>query len=308
MKAMTTTQTGSKATKMVLGAINCALMVLASTPSIADVSARKPADSKNQFTKLVGHITQLDGEKSTMYGNAFVVGSEGCFVLTNVHVAFGKSVSPESGIELVENVEVGHTVNFAFDHDAKSGKFQQKMKAKVVEFGNYEEGTARGMIGDIAILRLEKCLGKGYSTVEFDRPPASKKFATGRLMTVSATQNGKDGRTEMLVEEGCRPLSDTPATGMMLSTCELQGGMSGSMLLEEGQDGKWRLAGLNTKQFPLKGGVKAAGSIYASAINQFVEPILGGEAPTAIAPLADQRKPQSEQTALAPSNSRTVVR
>lgn len=309
MKAMTATQTGSKASKMVLGAINCALMVLASTPSIADVSARKPADSKNQFTKLVGHITQLNNTDPRIYGNAFVVGSEGCFVLTNAHVAFGtgKRDAETGEVELIENVDVGHTVNFSFDFDSKSGKFQKKMKAKVVEFGNYENGTSRGLIGDIAILRLESCLGKSYAGLEIDRPAATKRIPTGNLMTVSATRDEKSGRLEMLVEQGCKSLPDTPATGLVLSTCENPPGTSGSMLMEEGQDGKWRLAGLNANQVIMNDGSKIARSIYASAINQFADPVLGGEAPTALAPLADKRQPQSEQTAMAPA-ARTVVR
>ncbi len=274
---MTTTQTGSKTNRMIVGAINCVLMVLASTPSIADVFALKSADSKNQFTKLVGHITQLEVEKSPLYGNAFVIGAEGCFILTNFHVAFGKGRDAQTNeVEMVENVDVGHTVNFSIDLDSKSGKFKRKMNAKVVEFGNFENGTSRGLIGDIAILRLENCLGKVYSTLEFDRPAEGKVIPTGKLMTVSAIKNVKSNRIEMLVEEGCRSLSDTPAVGMMLSNCELLGGMSGSMLLEEGQDGKWRLVGLNANQITMKDGSKMARSIFANEINKFVDPVLAG--------------------------------
>lgn len=282
---------------MILAAGSYTLMALASTPSSADVSARKPVDPKSQFAKLVGEITQLDGEKVNMSGNAFVVGSEGCFVLTNFHVAFGKGRDKETlRIELVENIEVGHTVNFAYDFDAESGKFQRKAKAEVVDFGNYEEGTSRGYIGDIAILRLEKCLGKGYAHLEFDRPPTTKRIATGRLMTVSTTQNHKNGRMEMLVEEGCRSLIDTPVTGLMLSTCEIRGGMSGSMILEEGLDGKWRLVGISTFEVPMKSGLRANASIYASAINKFVDPILGTEATIGAAPSAEGRKLESAKT------------
>lgn len=290
---MTTTQIGSKTSRMVVVAINCALMVLASTPSIADVSARKPADPKNQFTKLVGHITQLNSADPRIYGNAFVVGNDGCFVLTNAHVAFGTGKRDfETGeVELIENIDVGHAVNFSFDLDSKAGKFQKKIKAKVVEFGNYESGTSRGIIGDIAILRLESCLSKSYAGLEIDRPAATKRIPIGNLMTVSATRDEQSGRIEVLVEQGCKSLPDTPATGLVLSTCENPPGTSGSMLLEEGQDGKWRLVGLNTNQVTMTDGSKIARSIYASEINRFADPILGGEAPIVTTPLADQRKP-----------------
>ena len=291
MKAMTTTQTGSKTSKMVLGAINCALMVAASTPSIADVSARKPADPKNQFTKLVGNITQLDGEKSRLTGNAFVIGKKGCFILTSYHVAFGKSIDSDGFINMVDDENIGHKVNFAYNLDPKSGRFQQKIKAAVVGFGDYGHDTNRGLIGDIAILRLENCLGKGFSNLELDRPAADKRIPTGRLMTVSATTNDRNGKVEMLVEEGCRSLPATPAQGMILSTCETPPGASGSMLLEEGQDGKWRLVGLNTGQITLSDGSTVAQSVFATAINELVDPVLSGEAPTTATPFPDQRKP-----------------
>ncbi len=306
MKAITMKMATSKTSKMVIGAINCAMMVLASTPSIAEVSARKPVDPKGQFAKLAGQITQLPKEKSEAFGNAFIVGSEGCHILTNFHVAFGKSFDEEGSLETVENVDVGHTVNFSFDLDAKTGKFKRTMKAKVVEFGNFEEGTARGLLGDIAILRLENCLGKEYGQLEFDRPEQGKLIPTGRLMTVSSMKDAQ-GKNTVLAQDGCQALPGTSVTGTIMTNCESQPGSSGMMVLEEGKDGKWRLAGLHARGMTLTGGQKVTRALYASTINKFVDPILGGEAPIAISPLADDRKPQSDtQTAQAPT--RTVVR
>lgn len=304
MKALTMTTT--KASKLVLGAINCTLMVMASIPSMADVSARKPIDPKGQFAKLAGQITQLPGEKSTMWGNAFVVGSEGCHILTNFHVAFGKSKDQDGVLELVENVDVGHTVNFSIDLDAKTGKFKRTLKAKVVEFGNFEDGTSRGLLGDIALLRLENCLGKEYAQLEIDRPEKGKLLPTGRLTTINVMRD-EQGKNVMMSQENCQSLAATTVTGVITTNCEAPGGASGSMILEEGKDGKFRLVGLTAKGGAFKTGEKISQALYASTINKFVDPILGGEAPIAISPLADDRKPQSDtQTAQAPT--RTVVR
>ncbi len=76
-----------------------------SNGGFADLGNRKPVDPDGPIAKLVGLITQV-GAKGEEYGNGFVVGAEGCHVLTNFHVAFGKSVDRSSGeIEMVENVE-----------------------------------------------------------------------------------------------------------------------------------------------------------------------------------------------------------
>ena len=290
--------------KIAVQTINCALAAVIAAPAVADVSPRKQVDPKGAFAKLTGQIEQV-GATNGAYGNAFIVGADGCHVLTNFHVAFGKSVDAKTGqIELVDDVNVGHTVNFSFDLDSKTGKFKRSLKAKVVEFGNYEADTSRGFLGDIALLRLENCVGKEYGNLEIDRPASEKRVASGRLMTVSASRN-TSGKNEILVEEGCRADSATSVTGMMLSNCIGVPGMSGSMQLEEGSDKKWRLAGLTTNLSSYADGTPVTKSIYAKVINKFLDSALG-EAPLAIAPIADDRKPQSEQTARA--ETRTVVR
>jgi hypothetical protein len=61
------------------------------------------------------------------------------------------------------------------------------MKAKVVEFGNYEIGTSAGFLGDMALLRLESCLGKEYGHLEIDRQRAycSRQLACRSRQTPS---------------------------------------------------------------------------------------------------------------------------
>ena len=304
MKILTKASTMNHAA---LKTINVALSVLVAMPAAADISPRRPVDPKGSFAKLTGQITQT-GPSDGGFGNGFIVGADGCHVLTNFHVAFGKSVDPKTGeVEMVDNTEVGHTVNFAFDLDASTGKFKTTLKAKVVEFGNYESGTSQGFLGDMALLRLERCLGKDYGQLEIDRPPVEKRVASGKLMTVSSSRN-KFGKNEVLVEEGCRASTATSVTGMMLSNCESVPGMSGSMILEEGTDKKWRLAGITTDRSKFADGTKVSQAIYAKVINKFLDGALGE---TPLGPFAEQRTPQSDdQMAMVntQSKAKTVVR
>ena len=237
---------------------------------------RKPVDPTGAFAKLTGQITQ-SGPSDGAFANGFIIGAEGCHILTNFHVAFGKAKDPKTGeIEMVDRVEVGHLVNFAFDLDSRTGKFKRTMKAKVVDFGNYEAGTSRGFLGDLALLRLESCLGREYGYLEVDRPAEGKFLPMGKLKTVSSSRNSR-GENEVLVEEGCLADNATTVVGMMLASCEIVGGMSGSMILEEGADKRWRLVGVATSAGAIENGKQVTKAIYVNAINKFLNAALGSE-------------------------------
>ena len=173
---------------------------------------------------------------------------------------------------MVDGVATGHAVNFSFDLDPITSKFRRTMKAKVVEFGNYELFTSRGFLGDLALLRLESCLGKDYGHLEIDRPAADKRLPNGKLMTVSSARVAN--KNEVLIEKGCRARSATSVTGIMVSNCESVPGMSGSMILEEGPDKKWRLVGVTTGGGAYVNGKQVSKAIYASALNKFLDSLL----------------------------------
>lgn len=282
---------------------------LITVPVAAEESARKPMDPKspNPFAKLVGEISQLPSSGGNLVGNAFVVGRDGCNILTNFHVAFGKTKDAEGNVTLFEKTEVGHTVTFSLDLDSKTGKFKRQMKAKVIEYGNYQSGTTRGFLGDVAVLQLESCLGKEYAGPELDRPEPTKRSPTGKLTTVS-TSRDESGKNQILIQEGCRA-ENTPVTGMLVSNCEIVPGMSGSMVLEEGDDGKQRLVGLNVQHNFFRDGRKVAVGIYSKVLTKFLDGALG-EMPVDVTPLATrERPPQSDASAQTASlKPRTTVR
>lgn len=257
----------------------CVLLVFTTWPALAQTESLKTVDPTNPFAKLTGQVTQF-GYEEKGYGNAFVVGADGCHILTNFHVAFGTGRSPVTGqMQVMHNADIGHAVNFSFELDPDSGKFRRSMKATVAELGDYGIGSATGLLGDIAILRLENCLGKSYGFLEIDRPPPHKGVPTNRLMTVRLSKTASGGN-EVIVELGCRALEGTNVFGMMPSNCDTPPGSSGSMVLEEGADGKWRLVGLTTEQIVHADGRKFSKALYANTINKLLDPILGTTPPT----------------------------
>lgn len=296
--------------KTVTQVISGLIAMVVVVPAIAQESVRKPVDAKSpyaSYAKIVGEISQI-AKDSTSVGNAFFVGNDGCNIATNFHVAFGKSKDSNGKVVMVDNVEVGHVVNFSMDFDSKTGKFKRQVRAKVVEFGNYQAGTTRGFLGDVAILRLENCVGKEYAGPELDHPEPGKHLPSGKLITVSTTRISEN-KNEILVQDGCYAEKATPVTGMLPANCEAVDGMSGSMVLEEGADGKLRLVGLSTKQSAYKDGREVLLAIYSKVLTPFIEGVVGGEAAPALAVSGQDRAPQSDlanQTASV--KPRTVVR
>ncbi len=303
MKAQTTTQ--MMAAKVLF---LTTFSIVIATSAFAQSKGRKVIDPKsNPYAKLVGELTQVKDAKGA--GNAFIVGSEGCHIVTNYHVPFAKSKDQNTGeIETIDNADVGQVVNVAVHLDAKTGKFKRQMKAKVIEFGNYEATSTRGLVGDVAVLQLESCLGKEYAGPELDRPEQGKFVPTGSLTTLSTGRNDK-GLNEIFVEEGCLAQSRTQIAGAMFSSCHAEEGMSGSMILEKSADGKDRLVGMTTRYKDMNDGSRISIAIYSRALNKIIDSAIGEQQPLAIAPLAEQRAPQStEKTALVKTKPSTVVR
>jgi hypothetical protein len=245
-------------------------------------------DSKSSLGKLVGQVTQTNGKG--IAGNGFVIGASGCYVLTNVHVAFGEAKDSTSGqITLLDNASAGHELLFQFDFDSKNQKFKRKVKATVVEFGNYTPETNRGRIQDVALLKLSDCLGPEYGGLEFDHSSLTKRVPDGELMTVGfGSLNGTSG---IIAEQGCESFSETPISGLIFTNCRTTSGMSGMMVLGKSKlDGKFKLVAIHDGVEALSDGTVVSTAIFAKALNRFLGPALG-DAPIDIGPVAADRKP-----------------
>lgn len=282
--------------------------------SIAEVALAKSTpkflDSSHPLAKAVALVSQ---NANSPAGNGIVVGSGGCYVLTNFHVAFGKSKDPKTGrIEFVDEIRVGHKVLVNLDFDSKAGRFKTAMRGEVVEFGNFEQDTRRGKTEDYALLKLETCVGPGYGLTAFEHDAEGKRYPEGKISTVAFRElNGKLG---IVIQEECpsfegaagNPAAQAPITGTIATMCDLPPGTSGSMLLATDIAGVTRLVGVNQGGDWFSGGTKVSVSVYARKFNKVLASVLG-EGPFTSSNVAGDRRPQTEQTAMAPAG-RTVVR
>lgn len=302
-------QVSAKAISALLGVV----VLLNGASALAQSSGRKVVDPSKgphaRFTKLVGEITDASNQ---WRGNAFVVGADGCHIATNFHVAFSNGRDPKTGDTiLVDDVDTNRVVNFSYDLDSKTGKFKNKMKAKVVEFGNYDAESTVGLVGDMVVLKLDRCLGKDFAGPNLDRPEHKKFVPKCNLMTTSTLRNTQ-GRSDVFVEEGCRANERTPIAGVIVTNCSADYGMSGSMILEKCEGSDWKLVGMTTRG--LKDSAPGSYALYTTVLTPFIESVIGDQS-VAISPVTQERKPQSkdqdETTALvSPSSTtpRTVVR
>lgn len=284
------------------------LSMLISTSAMAASSGRKVVDPKSiKYGNIAGELT-IPG-KPHIWANAYFVGSDGCQILTNYHAVFADSMDPTTKkVKLVKPRAPGYEVNVAFDLDGKTGKFRRRVKAVAMELANYDQTTTEGMTQDMALLRVTPCAGSEFAGPELDRPEYGKFVPTGELTTIS-TRRKDDGTNELLVETGCVSAKSTSVAGLFYSNCHIEAGMSGSMIVESGADGKSRLVGMSTSEKKFDDGFLMSIAVHSSSITPFVESVLGEQQPLAIAPLAEQRAPQStEKTALVKTKPSTVVR
>lgn len=264
-------------TMKILAIITAAMATLTIiSPAFAVDEGRKMIDPATEpVSKVVVQVAQLLGI-SKGAGNGVVVGSEACHVLTNFHVAYGKGNKPEGGMILVDNQEVGHVVEVGVDLDTKTGTFRRRIKARVVEFGNFEEGNSMGMRGDLAMLKLDECLGKQYGLVKIEKPEQGQVAPLGAL-TVLGFSKITETKFALFAEKTCGAVQKTPIAGLFVSTCESLPGTSGSPVLKQDKNGQWLLVGMQTGRLTLKGGEMISYALHSSTIAPFVESVLGSE-------------------------------
>jgi hypothetical protein len=236
-----------------------------------------------------------------------VIGAGGCHVLTNVHTTYGIGKDNRGNAILVDDLSVGRKVRFQVDFDSKTKKFKREIKASVIEIGDFDSDTRRGRTQDVAVLKLDTCLGPEYGTLAFDHEAAKKRFPESDIVTVGfGSINGEIG----IVMEECSALQSTPITGLMFTNCFSEPVSSGMMYLERRKaDGKLRLVGIHQGRETFEDGTNAPVAVYARAFNPIVSEALAENSPITIGPVAGDRVPQNDQTALLTSpKARTVVR
>jgi hypothetical protein len=257
----------------------CALLLLVSACGVPAALAQptptiSPLDPSHPVFKMVGEVSQIrDGN---LVGNAWFHGKDGCFAVTNYHVAYGKGKSKLTNkvtgekverIDLVENQAVGHKVKFDFDFDSASSSYRRTSIATVVALGNYDDQSMSGAREDIVILRLETCAGPSHAGLETDRTAENERNPQGRMLIVSSSRS-PEGRKFIGIFKGCRATIQTPGAGLVGTSCPTRDGMSGSMLILEET---MRVVGINVSRFQFDDGTKAGVAISAKYLNRFLD-------------------------------------
>lgn len=118
------------------------------------------------------------------------------------------------------------------------------------------------------------CAGKEFAGPELDHPEYGVFVPTGKLTTIS-TRRKDDGTNELRVETGCVSARSTSVAGLLYSNCQIESGMSGSMILETSADGKSRLVGISKADKKFDDGFVMSIAVHSSSITPFIESVLG---------------------------------
>lgn len=295
MKAQT------KATRI---ATTISTLIISASAVLAASTTFAQVDSALPFKKGIGEISQV-GNSQKFYSQGVIV-ADGCYVSASFHGVFGVSKSKNGKIELVpeDQVVAGHTVEFAFDLDEKAGRFRQRVKAEVVEFGTYDDESSEGLLGDRALLKIKDCPSGGYAKgPTFDRTLAEESLPTGKLMTVG-TQRKSDGKVEFVVEKDCSAYDRTGATGLVFMTCAAPDGASGRLVLEERSNGNWVYAAMMTAKSKSLNGTKISVGLHSTVVAQMFNRF--GDAPAVM--MAREPQSKTDRTAMSSAKSLNVVR
>lgn len=286
------------ALKLFANVLNTALILTVTVAaSSAETDRKAIAPSAHPLAKIIVQVSQVGS--ATAAANGFVVGADGCHVLTNFHVAFGKGKAANGEIEWVEPIATGHPLDIKLDLQS-NGTFGKQLKGRVVEYGPYHSDDLFGMSNDFAMVRLDQCLGKEYGVARLDKPEKTVRVPQTAINTISLSQLDAK-RSQVYLEEKCVAASRTSISGLFFQTCKSLPGMSGSPIFRNDADGGYTIVGMTSGGLTLPGDQKVHFAIYASLLTPFVESVLGN----ASIKIADA-PPTPARTAKNPTATNTV--
>jgi len=231
----------------------------------AQQSVVKRLNASDSLYKLVGQVS-VEAYPSE-YGQGSFVGVDGCYVLTNFHVAFMDGVDGKGAAKTVDEPSVGRDVVFSYN-PSDIGRFQNVVRGKIVAFGNFMRGAPRGRLGDLALIRLNECQD-GIHPLRFEPTALAQGIPKGKLSTLNVVR-GPSGKNLVAMEVGCEALPSTAVVGIIVSTCMAEPGTSGNLLLQQDSDGGYLVVGIGSGQGQRKTGELAAIGILSSAVAKFL--------------------------------------
>ncbi len=216
-----------------------------------DDNRRQASADENPLYRRVGVITKDD---QIFSGTAWLSGE--CLITTNYHVVFLKSLN-EDGKPTFSRAKRGVVVDFhvdVFPGAAKSsgwkvgeGKsFGKKVRAEVVDFGNFIARDTSGMFEDYVHLKLERCIGRDLGFLEVKPPSNGYERPTGELMVIGYPQD-RWTAPGITVETGCKAHHESAGIGGATHDCSGSPGLSGAPVLERQGDGSYLVAGMHVR-------------------------------------------------------------
>lgn len=213
-----------------------------------DDNRRQVSAEENPLYRRVGVITRED---QIFSGTAWLSGE--CLITTNYHVAFFKS-RKESGQVITSRAKRGVVLDFHVDvlpGEARSsgwkvgeGKsFRKKVRAEVVDFGNYMPADTTGVFQDYVHLKLEECVGRDLGFLEIKSPSNKSLPPGGELMVIGYPQD-RWAAAGVTVETGCSSPDLSVGVGGAALDCSVMPGHSGAPVLERQADGRYLVIGM----------------------------------------------------------------
>ncbi len=229
-----------KATPIRLAAAGAALW-LAATAAQANIFVLDRREQRDGALPPYRSVGVLYHPATRSGGTAFLVGR--CHVMTAFHVAFMRDFDAAAGEPGVDRAKAGHSAEFLIGPDAKvAGRFAATTSARVVAFGRFRPADYRGMAGDWALLRLDRCLGEHYGFLAL-ASAAGEPMPKGELMTAGFPHSRRH-KPGITIEIGCKARDHGPVSGLVGVDCAFENGMSGGPVWEKQADGRWRVVGL----------------------------------------------------------------
>lgn len=250
-----------------------ALSFIAITGHTTEAGRKQIAPSSHPLGKIVVEVAQIGGDPFVV-GNGFVVGSDACHVLTNFHLAFGKGRKLNGEIEFVDPIQTGHVVDIGLDLNPKTGTYARKIRARVVEYGNFNPKVNRMKRNDLAILKLDECLDKSYGIARLEIPASDVHVPDANISTLSLSKTSAQ-TSGLFLEEKCKAGRDTPIAGLFFQTCENLYGMSGSPIFRTDLDGGHTIVGISTGSFEFSEKSELQYAIFSSVFTPFVQKVIG---------------------------------
>lgn len=207
------------------------LMGSSAGANVFERDARVFAPAAELPARAVGMLTAAGRQ----VGSAFLVGE--CHVMTAMHSVLLARRSGAAGDD-------APALLFHGEPDPQvPGRFHARTRAQLTLAGQYHPGTPRGMTGDWAVLQLADCVGRRTGFLHAMRPDTEALLPHGDLMAIGypAARGGRDGAA---VERGCHARESGPVVGLIGLDCAFERGMSGGPVLEQAEDGQWRVVGI----------------------------------------------------------------